>query len=974
MVPLVKSEDADNSWPASRGVRKKQSARGWVAGLAVLIPICLWSSYAVPLLITNQVCAYRDAGHYYFPWWCRLARLRQQTARWVPLWEPAEDLGRCVAADPTAAVYYPLAALASLPVRPAVSFALYLGLHYALALAGSYWVLRRWAIRPLAAVGGALAYAFGGYLIAQHANLPYLVSGSWLPLAFYPVGLALRGGGGLAPCRPPSKPVATSASQLATTVSGQTYVSLPAWLIGAGAVAMMILGGDPQTALHVALVGLVTIWPGTGSCGQRLQQAAFHLLGWAAWCAVAVVLAMPQLAASLHLLPDSSRTARFDQMPLAYETREAHQSGPYEEGERGWQPGPEPSPRPRTGAGDERFRFGFPAWRSIEWLWGNSSGKTYPVVHRWSRALGERDTWFPSVYQGALVAAGLLAVGPLVVRCRLSRWMLGVLAFSVLAAAGQYGLGSLANAVLGTDWPGHWGSLSSLLVRVVPGYGWFRYPSKWMVMASWCAAYLAAAGWDRLHEGAFELLARRLGQIALVSFTGLVVACLGLWLFGPAWESWLNLYRDTSFGPIDPSGARRDLLLSLLQTEGVCLAAFGFLLMMRRSPSAARCCGVALLLVHTLDLALAHRWQWVTLPAGEWQAFTLDLRRLAAYAPNGESGVLPEEAEPKPGPVAVPVALWRADPARRPERWASVSSPDRMREIVRWERDTLYPKFASLLESPISVAPSSESATVVGWLRWIAEMQDTTDQLLEPESKVPLPPVDGLLMPVVQESARHAGPGALGGRAVAVSPHALLVPNPEPPPIVQLHRKVRLVSLQSAGLWHILTGNRTRAAGKTVKHRQTDVVTVEVPAASKVSHSELASHPVAAASDGPAGWRVVRWEPQRIELDVCLESAAWLVLRQSYDSWWRVELRPVRQAEHRNSPAPVGRPVCRAGGLLLATHVPSGYWHVRFDYRMPYESLLIGGSVMAWLAVGFICWADKRPTFSVIRFARMRYG
>ncbi len=939
--------------------------------------ILVWASYIVPLVLDNRVCIYRDAGHYYFPWWYRLGRLRLATGRWVPLWEPAEDLGRHWAADPTTAVYYPFTALASAPIDPAFSYAVYLGLHYALATLFAYWVLRCWQIRCAAAVGAAVGYAFGGYLVAQHANLPYLVSGTWLPLALCPIGRTLL-------CRYTGRNVQQASGRsigrmrwfrsLLALKHGQLD-ELCQWLIGAMALALMVLGGDPQTAYHVVLIGITCAWPPARMrWSQRFRYMLGRLFGWALWCCAAMILCLPQILHSLHQLPNSlrSRAVHAENVRAVSGERGAGEYNPVTNG----------SPNATEVAQDEQsnrwvhdpYGFSCPPWRIAEWFWPNICGKTYPIVHRWTRALGEQQTWFPSLYQGTLAAVGILAVGPLLRGSALTRWVLGVWLLSVLAAAGHYGPANLLNGTLGTHLPGYLGGVTWLLVNLAPGYHWFRYPSKWMVLASWCAAYLAAAGWSHIEGKDGERIKQRLIQVSLASLVLLLAAFFLTWIFRGQWRQWLVPYRDLAFGPIDPDGACTDLLLSLAQTALVSIIAWGlvarWLIRMDRPALAT----VLLIGLHGADLIFAHQWQWISAPAEELRQSGVDRRIILAHQPDNTSQP-PARTAPAMRP-AIPVALWRIERESRPARWAQSSSPERMVEILRWERDTLYPKHFLMLDVPITLIPSSSSDLRADWAAWMAHgnHHPNVPSVEWRNSRVP---IDGYVVPwlgVKPASEPHLG--LTGSRAERLSEFAQFIALDRRHPAVRLERNVQLVTLGSRNVrwwpswWRAPT---PRYAAGTPESE--DQMAIEWPYLgidiSRFIGDRIHSSPVERSIDR---WTVLTWAPQEIALELELDSPAWIIVRVSYDSWWQAKLVAVDSTGGLLDSSGIDLPVARAEGLLLAVPVPGGYWRLQLTFQMPYESFWLSCTVVAWvMAAGLALWTQYRARCACCCTSRIRF-
>lgn len=182
-------------------------------------------------VFTSRAFVFRDAAHYYQPLFAWAA------SEWgngrLPLWNPYDNAGIPAAADPTTSAFYPGKLLFVLPVGFGARYKLYLLTHVFLAGATASFVARRWGASPIASTACGLSYAYGGSVVFQYCNAVYLVGAAWLPLAVW-------------------------------TIDGLIRYRRTAWVVGLGAVlAMMILGGDPQTAYHaglVALLGLILRW------------------------------------------------------------------------------------------------------------------------------------------------------------------------------------------------------------------------------------------------------------------------------------------------------------------------------------------------------------------------------------------------------------------------------------------------------------------------------------------------------------------------------------------------------------------------------------------------------------------------------------------------------------------------------------------------------------------------------------------
>jgi hypothetical protein len=99
---------------------------------------------------------------------------------WPPLWTPFQVLGKPLAADPLAAVYYPLNWFLRLLPFP-LGYNASLAVHHGLAVVGVYALLRRRDVGREAAAFGGLLFGFGGLFVAFDNMSNAVQSSTWLP-------------------------------------------------------------------------------------------------------------------------------------------------------------------------------------------------------------------------------------------------------------------------------------------------------------------------------------------------------------------------------------------------------------------------------------------------------------------------------------------------------------------------------------------------------------------------------------------------------------------------------------------------------------------------------------------------------------------------------------------------------------------------------------------------------------------------
>ena len=355
------------------------------------------------------------------------------------------------------------------------------------------------------------------------------------------------------------------------------------------------------------------------------------------------------------------------------------------------------------------YEFSVGPWRFAEMVWPNCFGRQFPLHRRWIQALpGEGRVWTPTLYASIIPLGFALGAFRLRRRKRTQagalhrRWMSWTLLLGLVGSLGYYGIVWLVEEVAGpTSAAGPpVGGLYWLMTFVLPGYVYFRYPAKLLVLVSLSLAMLAARGWDDFFA-ARRLRTDRIFLVIMLLSLGVLV---GFVLVRPIWSEWVSTAPACSiFGPLDVNGAFHDTLFSLLQTavvSGIACFLLRVHIVNRRngevSPVAydgsarnkkTAACGspnhcsanveqlvrwspLLLLILAAFDVGLANRWIVATAPAVLWRT---------------EPIVSSKEGEP-----IVQVYRW---PRLYDPHWKEHGSPDRLAEEVRWNCQTLHPKY-----------------------------------------------------------------------------------------------------------------------------------------------------------------------------------------------------------------------------------------------------------------------------------------
>ncbi|MEZ6105478.1 MAG: hypothetical protein R3B96_05045 [Pirellulaceae bacterium] len=392
----------------------------------------------------DRLPAYRDAGHYYEPLF-RWQSMVLASGDGV-LWDPHENLGRALDADPTAATFYPPAlAMRLLPLPWPARMNGFLLVHLLLAACGAAWGARRLGAGRSGALVSAVAYVSAGAVVTQVNNIPFLVSAAWFPWAL--------GAGWTAIVRPWRK------------ARSPRHIALAMLAIG-----MLVLGGDPQGAVHVVIALALMLFCGRVRVAAKAASTTSRPSGPIEWLnrAVAGVWRLRREIALLVLIVGGaialSAVQWYPSLQAARESERRVRREPrslYEGIADSWRTdlGPPQSrvthvslgwfgtPLPGTHH-DASLQYSLPPWQWGELLWPNFSGRGYPTQRRWIEGIPASDrSWFPSIYFGGLV---LLLVGSSFLRSHRSararatvRWLrVGFVLFALLSL-GWYGPGWL---------------------------------------------------------------------------------------------------------------------------------------------------------------------------------------------------------------------------------------------------------------------------------------------------------------------------------------------------------------------------------------------------------------------------------------------------------------------------------------------------------------------------------------------------
>ncbi len=133
--------------------------------------------FFAPVLFFGNALYFRDAGLYFYPHKVLLAEALR--AGRLPQWNPFEYGGTPLLVDPNFNAFHPLSLLTYLVPLP-LGFALFVAVHAAVAVAGTFALSRALGIDRTGSVVAALAFAWSGTYVSLVAS-GQSIAPSWLP-------------------------------------------------------------------------------------------------------------------------------------------------------------------------------------------------------------------------------------------------------------------------------------------------------------------------------------------------------------------------------------------------------------------------------------------------------------------------------------------------------------------------------------------------------------------------------------------------------------------------------------------------------------------------------------------------------------------------------------------------------------------------------------------------------------------------
>lgn len=980
-----------------RSAIRRLSTRPNAGGLGWAL--CLLSITAVfaPAFLRGELPLFRDAANFYYPLWYYLAEHYRGLT--LPLWNPYENVGSPLVANGTTAAFYPGIAIFLLPIPYPAAYAGFLVAHVLLAAWGAARLAGelgcRAATRPLAGV----IYALAGPTFFQIHNPVYLVGEAWLPWVLAAIRRLIDGKEfGVVP---PSPFDAANSESGGGRKTGRD-VARPRFgtvALLAVALAMSVLGGDPQTAYHGGLVALGT-WLIVSAARfldamrddprrwQSLRLSAISGGMLAAGFGLAFVLAAVQILPSWYYAAESDRLL-LDKVSVArlwnVETPESVSD--------------QVASLMRNGRADTVYNFSVPPWRWAEMLWFDFGGASLPLHERYLRALVVEGRWWtPSLYLGVIPfllalsaiklvpsgaknaepAAGAgeggcgatdcgeaigrdaeIGKGGSTVRDAGRIWMTYLGLFAATASLGWYGPGSVINAALGTM-GGEEGAAGLFyppaggvywwLVRLLPGYTMFRYPGKWLPLLTISVACLAAMG---LHLGgtARRRIRRLAGITVCLSVAGAAAVILAKRL--GAWDA-MQVPADDIFGPFHRESAFWHAVNSFAWTAGLGFLV-GLLVGYGEKPG-----GKSRLARAIRDWSVGSRSGNFTLLLMLVSAADLTLAARALVLPV-RPPTLPRELSRTP-----PRRLWRAF-YWYPDEWKRQSSPQRLQELADWDRQTSFGRWGMLQ----GIANVQHYGTMMpvryrAFLDAVKAFMDKNGLGEPPEEILKRLGAERYERPAKEDAGlAKEGQPALHRGWKAVDPCGR-------PAFFEAWQEERLIP--PFGGWSISAALWDDAAafffsgGVPRRTEGPAVIEIADPESNRYGENEppRGDHEASDRAPSAVSLQCLEYAPGDVRVRVKTAVPGLVVLPEQYLMGWRVEVESGHDGTRQTA-----NPVC-VDRLFLGCLLPPGDWIVRWCYRQPGLRWGAWISVVSWLSLAVTAMVLKLRSSHRFRPLRCR--
>ncbi len=870
----------------------------------------------------RQFCT-RDTSDFYYPLFNQIQR--EWNNGHLPLWDPYENLGQPLAANPTSAVFYPGKILFFCTALFGVEcydycFKWYILLHYIIAFWGMFRLLRFWQRSEVASLLGALAFIMGGTVFYQYANLIFLIGSAWLPWGIL-IGISL--------IKRPSRVI----------------------MIKLGVIlALMILGGDPQTAylLGVFLIAYLFWGERDETSNLVLEKKKWSSIYGPAILGLMGAAVMGALFSAVQLIPGREMAALCDRFaekaPISIWQLPSMLLNSDEGGTTKIGDNILCRQMDCDGHAAAIYHFSLAPWRILEFFAPNIGGDYSSGSGRWFSLLPNDDNlWSPTLYMGILPFLLALSafhwsirspVRPDYIPRRLIRFMSWLVLLSLLAAFGGFGLvwmiknGSLllqGGTVTGIGNGDPIGGLYWFMNLVLPGFSMFRYPAKIMMFCTFALAVLAAIGWDCF------LFERRLRRWTWGIWIASISASIFLGFFGTQ----LFTFLDPENKFLVPDFAVYHAILSLIHVF-IVVSIFLFMfyyhwncpsqnqLSQNRLSKKSKKKGtevrgekkylretfvfsVIILSLTCCDLYFAHWGLVYTVPSDFYSREPLVVKTLQEEFPDH----------------VYPIRLFRM-PVWNPLSF--LSDTNRMTNSSAWDRKTLAPKYGNSYN--IGIVNSHGTMTDGAYAHYLKSLEaSTANSEIRGEPNIwtefELAGIEAFLLPYRDLKNEPV----LFSRMVSLDCRT--------PCQYSLNDNIDgfLANCQEEWPVNILLWKNESIPARVIIHRNNGMV----------ADSEYV--------------KIIQYESNRLRMKGHLESEARIILREQYVPGWKAIVQGEDGSVH-------SIPVHKESGFLRAMELPAGSFELEMVYIPRSFYFGLGISLLTCLFVGGYFWKSRRACLS----------
>ncbi|MCB0207910.1 MAG: YfhO family protein [Anaerolineae bacterium] len=151
----------------------------WIIALFALLPILAFPE----IIFGRQTLYWSDLSWMHYP--RHIFAANEWLAGRVPLWDPYQHNGLPFLAETQVGALYLFSVIFLSPLSPSLELSLFIVLHFSLASAFTFILVRSLGLSLMPSVLAGLAFGMGGFLMAQVSNLNIMTGATWLPLILY---------------------------------------------------------------------------------------------------------------------------------------------------------------------------------------------------------------------------------------------------------------------------------------------------------------------------------------------------------------------------------------------------------------------------------------------------------------------------------------------------------------------------------------------------------------------------------------------------------------------------------------------------------------------------------------------------------------------------------------------------------------------------------------------------------------------